>query len=110
MRNRKRHSSYKFTEKTHSKKGMVASGLGAGLLVIYIVFINLAFRVDGKLSMYYGSAGVMAMLVSVIAAAISVSSMKEEDSFKLFPRLGLGLSILSMGCWIGTYAMGVYIL
>ena len=37
-------------------------------------------------------------------------SLKEEDSFKLFPRLGLGLAIISMGCWIGTYAMGVYIL
>lgn len=110
MRNRRRHSSYKFTEKTHSKKGMVASGLGVALLVIYIVFINLAFRANGTLSMYYGSVGVMAMIVSVIAAVISISSLKEEDSFKFFPRLGLGLSILSMGCWIGTYAMGVYIL
>ncbi len=110
MRNRRRHSSYKFTEKTHSKKGMVATGLGVVLLVIYFVFIHLAFRADGNLSMYYGSAGVMAMLVSVVAAAVAITSLKEEDSFKLFPRLGLGLSILSMGCWIGTYAMGVYIL
>lgn len=110
MRNRRRHSSYKFTEKTHSKRGMVATGLAAVLLVLYVVFVNLAFRADGKLSMYYGSAGVMAMLVSVIAAVIAIGSLKEEDSFKLFPRLGLGLSIISMVCWIGTYVMGVYIL
>ncbi len=110
MRNRRRHSSYKFTEKTHSKKGIVATGLGTALLVIYIVFLRLAFLADGKLSMYYGSVGVMAMLVSVVAAVIAIGSLREEDSFKLFPRLGLGLSILSMGCWIGTYVMGVYIL
>ena len=74
MRNRRRrHSSYKFTEKTHSKRGM-------------------------------------AMLVSVITLVIAAGSLREEDSFKLFPRLGLGLAIISMGCWIGTYAMGVYIL
>ena len=104
MRNRRRrHSSYKFTEKTHSKRGMA-------LLVLYIVFIHFAFRADGKLSMYYGSAGVMAMLVSVITLVIAAGSLREEDSFKLFPRLGLGLAIISMGCWIGTYAMGVYIL
>lgn len=107
---RRRHSSYKFTEKTHSKRGMVATGLAAALLVLYIVFIHFAFRADGKLSMYYGSAGVMAMLVSVITLVIAAGSLREEDSFKLFPRLGLGLAIISMGCWIGTYAMGVYIL
>ena len=110
MRNRRRrHSSYKFTEKTHSKRGMVATGLAAALLVLYIVFIHFALRADGKLSMYYGSAGVMAMLVSVITLVIAAGSLREEDSFKLF-RLGLGLAIISMGCWIGTYAMGVYIL
>ena len=59
MRNRRRrHSSYKFTEKTHSKRGMVATGLAAALLVLYIGFIHFAFRADGKLSMYYGSAGI----------------------------------------------------
>lgn len=110
MRNRRRRSSYKFTEKTHSKKGMVSTALSLLLLVLYIVFIELAFRSEGSLSMYYGSVGVMAMLASVVSAVIALSSMKEEDSFKLFPRLGLGLSILSMGCWIGTYVMGVYIL
>lgn len=110
MRNRRRHSSYKFTEKKHSKRGMAATGLAAVLLLIYIIFVNLAFRADGNLSMYYGSVGVMAILISVAAAVTAVTSLREEDSFKLFPRLGLGLSILSMGCWIGTYAMGVYIL
>lgn len=89
---------------------MAATGLAAVLLLIYIIFVNLAFRADGNLSMYYGSVGVMAILVSVAAAVTAVTSLREEDSFKLFPRLGLGLSILSMGCWIGTYAMGVYIL
>lgn len=89
---------------------MAATGLAVVLLLIYIIFVNLAFRADGNLSMYYGSVGVMAILVSVAAAVTAVTSLREEDSFKLFPRLGLGLSILSMGCWIGTYAMGVYIL
>ena len=77
MRNRRRrHSSYKFTEKTHSKRGMVATGLAAALLVLYIVFIHFAFRADGKLSMYYGSAGVMAMLVSVITLVIAAGSLR----------------------------------
>ena len=29
-----------------------------------------------------------------------------EDSFQLFPRLGLGLTLLDMVCWIGTYIWG----
>ena len=33
-------------------------------------------------------------------------SLREEDSFQLFPRLGLGLTLLDMVCWIGTYIWG----
>lgn len=109
MRNRRRRKSYKFTEKTHSKRGLIATLLATLLLVWYVVFVEIAFRADGQLSTYYGSAGVMAMLVSVIVLVIAVGSLKEEDSFMLFPRLGLFLSLVGMICWIGTYIWGFFI-
>ena len=55
MRKRKRHGSYKFTEKTHSKRGIVATVLALALLVLYLVILELAFRANGGLSAYYGS-------------------------------------------------------
>ena len=61
MRNRRRRG-YKFTEKKHSRQGILATILALALLVWYLVFLELAFRGGGSLSPYYGSAGVVAMI------------------------------------------------
>ncbi len=97
---------YKFTEKTHSKRAILSFGISAVLLMIYGAFIYLAYKGDGGLSPYYGSVGVMAMLISVVSTVISITSFGEEDSFQLFPRLSLLTSILACVCWIGTYILG----
>ena len=60
----------------------------------------------GSLSAYYGSAGVVAMIATFVVLVIAAKSLREEDSFQLFPRLGLGLTLLDMVCWIGTYIWG----
>jgi hypothetical protein len=85
---------------------MLATLLAVILLLWYLLFVDLAFRQKGTLSAYYGSAGVMAMLLSVVVLVIAAGSLKEEDSFPFFPRAGMALSILAMVCWIGTYAIG----
>ena len=100
MRNRRRRG-YKFTEKKHSRQGILATVLALALLVWY-----LAFQGGGSLSAYYGSAGVVAMIATFVVLVIAAKSLREEDSFQLFPRLGLGLTLLDMVCWIGTYIWG----
>ena len=109
MRKHKRHGSYKFTEKTHSKRGIVATILALVLLVLYLVILELAFRANGGLSAYYGSIGVLAMLASVVVVVVAAGSLREEDSFRLFQRLGLFLSVVNIVCWAGTYVMGFVI-
>ena len=89
MRNRRRRG-YKFTEKKHSRQGILATVLALALLVWYLVFLKLAFQGGGSLSAYYGSAGVVAMIAT----------------FVVLVRLGLGLTLLDMVCWIGTYIWG----
>lgn len=64
------------------------------------------FSGGGSLSAYYGSAGVVAMIATFVVLVIAAKSLREEDSFQLFPRLGLGLTLLDMVCWIGTYIWG----
>ena len=106
MKKRRRRGSYKFTEKTHSKRGIAATVLAGILLIWYLMFVILAFRTDGGLSAYYGSAGVMAVLLSIAVLVAAAGSLKEEDSFKLFPRLGSFLALLGLLCWGGTYVLG----
>ena len=65
MRNRRRRG-YKFTEKKHSRQGILATVLALALLVWYLVFLKLAFQGGGSLSAYYGSAGVVAMIATFV--------------------------------------------
>ena len=54
---------------------LVTTVLAGILLIWYLMFVILAFRTDGGLSAYYGSAGVMAVLLS-IATSIVISELK----------------------------------
>ena len=103
---RRRRNNYKFTEKTHSKRGIVSFSISVVAILLYLIFVYLSFKGAGTLSMYYGSIGVFAMLLSVVALVTSIISLYEEDTFKIFPRLGFGTSIIASLCWIGTYVIG----
>ena len=103
---RRRRSSYKFTEKKHSKRAMVAFVLAAVTLVTYFVFVYLSYKAAGQLSAYYGAFGVLAMIVAIVSVGLSVTALKEEDSFTLFPRMAIITSVLSAVLWIGNYIQG----
>ena len=102
----RRRRSYKFTEKSHSKRAIVAFAGAIVLLILYLLFVYLAYKRPEGLSTYYGSIGVMAMLLSLILFIVSITSFGEEDSFQLYPRMALVASLLSCVCWVGTYIIG----
>lgn len=102
----RRRERFKFTEKTHSKLGIITSVVALLLIILYGIFVMLAFHRGGGLSTYFGSAGVVAMIGTMGCLGFSVKSLKEEDSFVLFPRLALFFSVLALLCWGGTYIMG----
>lgn len=103
---RKRRGNYKFTEKKQSKRGIIASCTALVSIGIFAYVVWNSYTHEGAGSMYLGSAGVASMILSVVAFAVAVSSIREEDSFKLFPYLGLICSFLAMGAWIGLYVIG----
>ena len=104
---RRRKYGYKFTEKTQSKKGIAAFILAVLSIASFIYVIVNSFHHGGNGSMYLGSAGVCSMLLSFVAAAIAVQSLKEDGSFKLFPYLGTVTSFLAAITWIAIYAAGM---
>lgn len=103
---RRRHRSYKFTEKTHSKRAIVSFGLAVATLVTYFVFVYLSYQAAGQLSAYFGAFGVLAMLLAIVAVCLSITTLKEEDSFALFPRMSMITSALSALLWVGNYVQG----
>ncbi len=103
---RRQRRMYKFTEKTHSKRAIGAFAVSALLLIAYGFCIHKAYEGGGGLSAYYGSVGVLAMILSVGAFFASLTTFKEEDSFPIFPNLSLATSILASLAWVGTYILG----
>ena len=103
---RRKRRSYKFTEKKHSKRAMISFGLAALTLLTYFVFVYLSYQAAGQLSAYYGAFGVLAMLVAIVSVGLSITTLKEEDSFAFFPRMALITSVLSTLLWIGNYMQG----
>ena len=104
---RKRRGNYKFTEKKQSKRGIVASCIALVSIGIFAYVVWNSYTHEGAGSMYLGSAGVASMILSVVAFVVAVSSMREEDSFKLFPYLATICSGLSFGTWVILYIIGM---
>ncbi len=107
MLRKRRRNRYKFTEKKHSVKGIVALLIAAITEIVYLVFIFNAFKSDGQLSMYYGSAGVFMLGIAILSLVLAFQSMFEEDSFRTFPRIALLISTLCVFSWSGTFIIGI---
>jgi len=103
---RRRRGSYKFTEKTQSKRGITALLLAIVSLAVLVFVIVNSFQNRGAGSMYLGSAGVASMLVGVVAVVLAIGSLREENSFKLFPYMATVMSFLATGVWIAVYVVG----
>ena len=103
---RRKRRSYKFTEKKHSKKAILSFGLALSTLITYIVFVYLSYQAAGQLSAYFGAFGVLAMLVAIVSVGLSITTLKEENSFMLFPGMAVATSVLSSLLWIGNYVQG----
>ena len=102
----KRRRIYKFTEKSHSKRAIAASIVATILIALYLGFVYMAYKNVGGLSTYHGSVGVVAMMASIASLVVAISSFREEDAFRGFPRLAFVTSLTATVCWLGTYVMG----
>ena len=106
LRKRRRRGNYKFTEKTQSKRGIAGFSIAVLSIGIFVYVVWNSYSHEGAGSMYLGSAGVTSMILSIAALVLAVRSLREEDSFKLFPYLAIGSSVLALGTWVTLYVMG----
>lgn len=106
FRKKRKRSNYKFTEKKQSKRGIAGFVIAIVSIGIFGYVVWNSFLHDGAGSMYLGSAGVASLLLSVVAVVLAVMSLKEENSFKLFPYLATICSGLILATWIGLYIVG----
>lgn len=104
----KRHKSYdyKFTEKSHSHRGIAAlltslCSLGAGVGIVFW-----SFRQEGEGGEALAMCGIASLLAALVSFGMAVSGIRQEDRYRLFPVLGLVFSLVALAAWVGLYALG----
>ena len=106
-RRKKRRGNYKFTEKKQSKRGIAGFLVAAVSIGIFSYVVWNSYMHEGAGSMYLGSAGVASMILAIVAVVLSTKSLKEENSFKLFPYMGTVCSVFALITWIALYITGI---
>ena len=94
-----RHREYRFTSKSYSSKGIMATVCGSlsvlGLAAVLIKVIN----DGGQAAERMGAAGFVSFVFSFVGLALGILALMEKDKFEFFPRLGFTISAASAFIW-----------
>lgn len=89
-------SSYMFTNKQHSQKGIMATILGVISLATLAYAVVTSYLRAGDIPRQYGAAAMLVMIFSFVGIILGVISKTERDRFYLFSYLGIALNLLAL--------------
>lgn len=98
---------YKFTDKKHTKQGMVSTGMGAAALILMVVDLYLAYRGSGQAGSIVGLFGLFSLILSVAGFILAVRGLQEEDVYYLFSRIGSVLNAVLFILWALLFIAGM---
>lgn len=101
-----RRKGYKFTSKSHTKRGLLSSGIGFFSFLLLCGLFYLSYQKGGRVEAYAGFLGFLSMLGAAEGLFLAVKSFKEEDKFYLFSYVGCILNGLLLVGWMILYLIG----
>lgn len=102
-------TSYKFTNKSHSKKAVMSTVFGVLSGVSLIVVIYLSYLKGGEVPVNYGIAGILILLFAIVGIVLGVLAAQEREGFRFFAWLGIGLNLAVMAGISGILYAGSYL-
>lgn len=85
---------YIFTNKEHTRKGIMATILGIISIATLVYTVLMSYRQDGEVPRQYGAAAMLVMLFAFVGIILGVVSRMERDKYYLFSYLGIALNVL----------------
>ncbi len=98
---------YLFTSKKTSYKGVASFIAGAISFLTFLVVISLVLKTGGNAGPRLGATGFVSLIFSAAGVIIGIVSLVEKETFRLFPRLGTGLSLFTLILWGGVIYVGI---
>ena len=96
----------KFTDKKHSRNGILSTILGAVSAGLLFYLLTAAYLTSGQVGKAAAVLGLLAFFVACAGAWYGVLGRREEDSYRLFPDLGIGINGLLLVGFVMIYIMG----
>lgn len=102
-------SSFMFTNKEHTLKGIMATILGVISLASLVYIILDSYAKAGNVPLQYGAVAFLTMIFAFVGIVLGVMSKSERDKFYFFSYLGIVLNVLvlatlSVILYAGAYA------
>ena len=104
-------NSYMFTNKSHTRRGIMATILGVISLATLFYALFVSYQNAGAVPGQYGAAALLATVYAFVGAALGVVSRTERDKFYFFSYLGIFLNVLALAVvsaflYAGAYEIG----
>lgn len=102
-------SSYMFTNKEHTQKGIMSTILGVISLATLGYAVFMSYRRVGDVPEQYGAATMLVMIFAFVGVGLGLVSRTERDKYYLFTYVGillnvLALAVISVILYAGAYA------
>lgn len=98
---------YLFTSRKTSYKGIASFIAGALSLVSFIIIISIVLKKGGDADLRLGATGFVSACISAAGFVLGLVSLFEKETFRLFPRLGTFVSLLTLFLWGGVMYVGI---
>ena len=98
---------YSFTEKKHSRNGIIAASLGGGSLVTLLVLLMLSVLMKGNAPYWSGAFGFMRIAMAVCGLSYGFTSFHDECKYGFFCKFGTLLSAAAVAVWFFVVCIGL---
>ena len=99
---------YKFTNKRHPPKAVMAVILGVISMVYLGLCVYYSFLSAGAATEGYGLVGLLSAIFALTGLILSITARGEPDRYPLFPYLGIFVNLMVLCCISVILYAGAY--
>jgi hypothetical protein len=89
---------YKFTNKRHSLRSIMAVNIALIGIVAIVASVWLGYKNNGVVEPQHAVAVLLAVLLSVVGLCMAIAGRLDPERYRIFPNLGIVLNLLVLVC------------